>query len=150
MNRAPSAAAAAAQKIDADHERHRGRDEEHEVPSARRQFEAGKARRIDHDAGREAPLGFIFAAEIDDDEVQRESRDRKIEPAQPQRRQPEYEAKHDAGERRGRQRQPERCVQLARKNAGGEGASRNQPRMAERDLPGIAGEQHQRQSADRG
>ena len=54
--------------------------------------EAADARRIDHDAGREAALGLVFAAEIDDDEMQRERADREIEPAQPQRRQAEDNA----------------------------------------------------------
>ena len=52
--------------------------------AAWRELDANQARRIDQDAGREAALGFVFAAEIDDDEMQCERRDREIEPAQPQ------------------------------------------------------------------
>ena len=62
------------------------------------------------DAGREAALGLVFAAEIDDDEMQRERADREIEPAQPQRRQAEDHAEHAPVTRRGRQRHPERRV----------------------------------------
>ena len=47
-------------------------------------------------------------------------------------------------------RDPERGVDLARQDAGGECAGGDQAGVAERDLPGIAGEQHQRQCADRG
>ena len=55
-------------------------------------------------------LRFVFAAEIDHDEMQRERADREIEPAQPQRRQPEDDAEQRADQRRGRQRDPERRV----------------------------------------
>ena len=128
----------------------RGR-QQHEIPeTAAAQLESGKARRLDKDAGREAALGLVFAAEIDDDEMQRQRADREIEPAQPQRRQAEHEAEHDPGHGRRGQRDPERRVNFAREDSGGEGASGDQSGMAERDLPGIAGEQHQRQRADRG
>ena len=78
--------------------------EQHEIPGAAvGQLEAGQARRVDQDAGGKAALGFIFAAEIDDDEMQRQRADREIKPAQPQRWQAEDEAEHDAGHRRSRQ-----------------------------------------------
>ena len=151
MDGAPGAARAAAQQVDADQQAGGGGKEQHEIPGAAvGQLEAGEARRVDHDAGGEAALGFVFAAEIDDDEMQRQRADREIKPAQPQRGQAEDEAEHDAGHRRSRQRDPERRVNFAREDAGGEGAGGDQAGMAERDLSGIAGEQHQRQRADRG
>ena len=150
-DRAPRAPGAAAQQIEADQQRGGGEGEQHEVPDARiGDRVAADARRIDRDAGREAALGLILAAQIDDHEMQRERRDREIEPAQAQRRQPEDDAEQRAGERSRRQRDPERRVEFAEEYPGGEGAGREQAGMAERDLARIAGEQHQRQRADRG
>ena len=48
-----------------------------------------------------------------------------------------------------RQRHPERRAELLEQDAGGEGAGGEQPGVAERDLAGVAGEQHQRHRADR-
>ena len=111
---------------------------------------AAERRRVDHDAGREAALGLVLPAEIDHDEVQRQRADREIEPAQPQRGQAEDDAEDAADHRGSWQRDPERRVDLADQDADGEGAGRQQPGMAERDLAAIASQQHQRQRADRG
>ena len=138
-------------QVDADQQAQRGGHEQNEVPGAAvGQLETGEAWRIDHDAGRETALGLVFAAEIDDDEVQSQRADGEIKPAQPQRGQAEDKAEHNAGHRRGRQGDPERRIDLARQDAGGEGAGGDQAGVTERDLPGIAGEQHQRERADRG
>ena len=76
-------------------------------------------------------------------------RDREIEPAQPQRRQAEDNAENRADDRRRRQRHPEWRMDFTRQNSGCEGAGSEQARVTERDLPGIAGQQHQRQGTDR-
>ena len=79
LDRAPGAAGAAAQEIDADPERQHGEDEQDIIPSlAAIEFVAEDFRRIDGDAGGEAALGLVFAAEVNHDEMQRERRDRKI------------------------------------------------------------------------
>ena len=44
-------------------------------------------------------FGLVLAAQIDDDEMQRERADREIEPAQPQRGQAEDDAEQAAGQR---------------------------------------------------
>ena len=69
---------------------------------------AADRRRVDDDAGRQRLARLVFAAEIDDDEVQPERADGEIEAAQPQRRQAEHQAEEGAEQRRGRQRHPER------------------------------------------
>ena len=111
---------------------------------------AAQGRRIDDDAGREAALGLVLAAEVDDQEVQRQRADRQIQPAQPQRRQAEHDAEQRADERRGRQRDPERGIELLEQDADREGAGRQQPGVAERDLACVAGQQHERERADAG
>src|SRR6185503_15147259 len=92
MNGAEGAPGPAAQQIDADEQADGRSRQQHEIPeTATAQLEPGKARRLDKDAGRKAALGLVFAAEIDDNEMQRQCTDREIEPAQPQRRQAEHE-----------------------------------------------------------
>ena len=151
---APGAPGAAAQQVDAEEQvdGRGGRAARNTRHGRSLSLKSAEARRIDEDAGREAALGLVFAAEIDDDEMQRQRADREIEPAQPQRRQAEHERRARIPVTRGRgQRDPERRAEFRvhriprRECAGGE-----QSRMAERDLPGVAGEQHQRQGADRG
>ena len=82
--------------------------------------------------------------------MQRERADREVEPAQPQRRQAEDHAEQRADQRRRRQRDPERRVDLPEQDADRERAGRQQAGVAERDLAGIAGQQHQRERADAG
>ena len=82
--------------------------------------------------------------------MQRQGRDREIEPAQPQRREPEGDAEQGADERGGGERDPERGADLAEQDADRERARRQKAGVTERDLAGIAGEQHQRERADRG
>ena len=72
---------------------------------------AGNRRRVDDDAGREAALGLVLAAEVDDEEVQRQRAHRQIQSAQPQRRQAEHHAEQRADQGRRRQRDPERRIQ---------------------------------------
>ena len=92
-DRAPRAPGAAAQQIEADQQRGDREGEQHKVPDAPAiDGVAADLRRIDRDAGGEAALTLILAAEIDHDEMQRERGDRQIKPAQPQRRQPEDDA----------------------------------------------------------
>ena len=74
--------------------------------------------------------------------MQRQRAHREIEPAQTKRRQAEDETEDDAGERRGGQGDPEWRRDLARQDAGGEGAGGDQAGVTKRNLPGIAGEQH--------
>ena len=81
--------------------------------------------------------------------MQRERADRQIEPAQAQRGQAEHDTEQRADQRRRRQRDPERRLHLLEQDADREGAGRQQPGMTERDLAGVAGQQHQRERADR-
>jgi len=72
-------------RVDADEQAAYGEGEQNEVPDAAVvQDDTGDPRFLHRDARREAALGLVFAAEIDDDEVQRQGADREIEPAQPQ------------------------------------------------------------------
>ena len=105
--------------------------------------------RVDHDAGGEAALGLVLAAEEDDDEVQRQRRHREVQAAQAQARQAEDQAEQRADRGGSRQRDPDRRAELLEQDAGGERAGGEQPGVTERDLAGVAGEQHQRHRADR-
>src|SRR5262245_14824450 len=141
MERLPCAAAAAAQKIDADQQACRGGNEQNKVPGTTiRQLEACKAWRIDDYAGGETALGLVFAAEIDDDEMQGQRAHSKVEATQPKRRQTENKAKHDAGERRSGQRNPEWRAYFPRKNSGGKRAGSDQAGVAEGNLARVAGQ----------
>ena len=132
-------------------QRQRRRRQQDEIPGpAVSDGHAAERGRIDDDPGGEAAPRFVFAAEIDHHEMQRERAHREIEPAQPQRRQAEDDSEQRADQRRRRQRDPERRLGLLEQDADRESAGRHQPGMSERDLSGIAGEQHQRQRADRG
>ena len=83
MDGPPGATAAASQQVDAYQKgRNRGQQQD-EIPAASTELDAGETRRLDHNAGREATLGFVFPAQIDDDEMQRQRADRKIEAAKP-------------------------------------------------------------------
>ena len=104
---------------------------------------------VDDHAGGEAALRLVLAAEVDDDEVQRQRRYREVEAAQAQARQAEDQAEQRADRGGGGQRDPARRAELLEQDAGGEGAGGEQPGVAERDLTRIAGEQHQRHRADR-
>ena len=112
--------------------------------------DAAERGRIDHDAGGEAAPGFVFAAEIDHHEVQRERAHREIEPAQAQRRQAEDDAEQCADQGGRRQRDPERRIGFPEQNPDRERARRHEAGVPERNLPGIAGEQHQRERTDAG
>ena len=141
----------AAQEVGADQRRGRGGGEQHEIPAAGiLEREAADARRVDHDAGGEAAPALVLAAEIGDDEIERERRHCEIESTQAQRRQAEDNAENSADQRRRRQREPERRPHFANQNADGERAGGEETGVAERNLPGIAGQQHQRQRADGG
>src|SRR5262249_50763564 len=120
MDGPPGAAAATAQQIDADQQARNSGHEQDEIPTASPELESGETRRINHNPGRESALGFIFAAQIDNDEMQSQRADRQIETAQPQGRKSENESEHDTGESRSWERDPERRGNLARKDSGGE------------------------------
>src|SRR5262249_32229558 len=100
MQGPPRAAASAAQKVDADQQVHCSRHKQDKIPSAAvGQLDARKTRWIDHDASGESPLGLVFAAEINDDEMQRERAYGKIETAEPERGEDENKAEDYAGKR---------------------------------------------------
>src|SRR3974390_3696710 len=121
MDSAPGAAGAAAKQIDANDQAQRRSDQQYEVPAAAvAQLETSETWRLDNNAGGEAALGFVFAAEIDDDEMQGQRAHRKVKPAQTQRGQAEHEAEKHAAHRGSRQRDPERCIDLARQDSRGE------------------------------
>src|SRR5262245_30889028 len=135
MQSLPCAAAAAAQKIHAYQEAHNSRCKQDEIPGpAVCKLHAGKARRIDDNTGRETALGLVFAAKIDDDEMQGQRAHGKVKATQPKRGQAENKAKHDAGQRRSRQREPEWRADFTRKNSGGKRAGSDQAGVAERNL----------------
>ena len=150
-DRPPGAAGARAQQIDADEERRRSRNQQDEIPGATiADHEGAELRRVNDNAGREAAPRFVFAAGVDHHEMQGERAHRQIKPAQPQRRQPEDNPEQSAHETRRRERHPERRVELTKQDARRERAGRNQSGVAERNLTGIAGEQHQGERADAG
>ena len=93
---------------------------------------------------------FVFAAGVRSHEMQGGRAHRQIKPAQPQRRQPEDNPEQSAHETRRRERHPERRVELTKQDARRERAGRNQSGVAERNLTGMAGEQHQGERADAG
>src|SRR5205085_1472523 len=144
-DRVPGAAGFRAQQIERKQHRGGGGGEKHRVPRAWIGDWRG-----DHHAGREAALGLVLVAKVDDDEVQRQGRDGEIESPQAQRRQAEDEAEQRAHESRARQRDPPGGAEFLEQDARRIGAGREEPGMAERDLAGVAGEEHQRDSADRG
>ncbi|MCZ7566395.1 MAG: hypothetical protein M5U08_23475 [Burkholderiales bacterium] len=98
----------------------------------------------------EKPRLVSYRAEVDHDEVQRERRDGEVEPAQAQARQTEDEPERGADQGGGGQRDPERRAELLEQDPGRERTRREEARVAERDLPGVAGQQHQRHRADGG
>src|SRR6516162_2943532 len=151
VSRAPSAAGARAQEVEADEKRRCRRRQKDEVPDAsvadRPPAEFG---RIDDDAGRKSAPRFVLTSEIDHDKVQRERAHGQIKPAQSQRRQPEDDAEKRSDQRRRGQSHPERRIRLPEKDSDRERARREQAGVAERNLSGIAGQQHEGERADAG
>ena len=82
--------------------------------------------------------------------VQRERAERQVESLQPERRDPDDHAEQCAYQRRGGQRQQGRRQVVLDQHRGREGAGRDEPRVAERDLAREAGQQIERERADGG
>ena len=138
-------------EIDAQEQRRRRRGQKDKVPGAAvGDGDAAERGRIDDDAGGETAPRFVFAAEIDHHEVQRQRADREVEPAQAQRRQSEDDPEQCSDQGGRRQRDPERRIGFPEQNSDRERARRHQAGVPERNLAGIAGQQHQRERADAG
>ena len=95
-------------------------------------------------------LASYSPPEIGDEKMQRQRADGQIEAAQAQRRQAEQDAQQHPDQRSGRQRDPERGMQLLEEDADGEGSGGQQAGVAERHLPGVARQQHEGERADHG
>lgn len=107
-------------------------------------------RRVDADAvvaaGQVGHVAEDVIAEVD----QAERDDREVVAAQPQRKRPDGGA-DDAPDQAGAGKpQGQREVPAAAEPGGGVGAGADEERVAERDLPGVAGQEVQAECADRG
>src|SRR3546814_3355786 len=72
-----------AQEIEAEEQRRQREHEQHVVPRpGRSQLNAAQAGWVDHHAGGVAAPGLVLVAEIDDDEVQGQRRNREVEAAE--------------------------------------------------------------------
>ena len=112
--RPPRPAGAGALEIDAHQKREarRRRAARNTRPGRCVSVKPPSRRRIDHDAGRQHFARLVFAAEIDDDEMQAERADGEVKAAQPQRRQAENQARA----RRRPRRPPEASSRTARRS----------------------------------
>ncbi len=148
--RAADAAAQDAEPHQEHCERHREREQIE--PLVRANGQAERRRRLEDDDPLHPAGPFLDALvfeQLGRRDREREGGEREIEPFEPQRRQPEQEARDQANEAGGRKGRPVRKIPTVHHDRRDIGADRKESAVAERDLAVVAGEDVEPQQHDR-